>query len=445
MVWVDRARRGVPRRDSAGKRQAIMDAALRLFVDIGYERTRVGDICDASGFSTGSVYHFFGSKAEIAAELCAFAARDWADAVSAPLRDAPTAETAIRGYVHAFFHWVRAHGALYNFINDHRVEAAASEAMREIARAHAGVDRLLAERLAAEAAAGIVRTLPTPISRALLDGPCTCQLIRWARNREDLADTAEEVATAAWHALAADRAPAVDRIHPIFGRTIPGKVDAALVERMGRAGARGAQTRERILAVSMTCFGEAGFERTSILDIARRSEIAVGTIYHHFGSKDGIAAAWCLEGWRDWHGTLQRAIQAERDPRAVVRGMALGLFEWARVNVDLYSFIYDLRRVVIARPRVGAFEAVRLQTVRALQAAMAGPIARGEVRRMSSQALMAVINGMSLGYLIPWSLRRDDWGDAPEVIAEAIWRAVDSASPVATRGAPAEHAISKAS
>jgi len=43
--------------------------------------------------------------------------------------------------------------------------------------------------------------------------------------------------------------------------------------------------RERIKAAALALFGERGYERTSLEDIAHRAEVAVGGVYLHFRSK----------------------------------------------------------------------------------------------------------------------------------------------------------------
>jgi AcrR family transcriptional regulator len=48
---------------------------------------------------------------------------------------------------------------------------------------------------------------------------------------------------------------------------------------------RSAQNRERLKAAALALFGERGFERTSIDDIAVRAKLAVGGFYLHFRSK----------------------------------------------------------------------------------------------------------------------------------------------------------------
>ena len=46
-------------------RQELLDAALRVFGQRGYQATRLQDIAEAAGVTRGAIYHHFGSKAEL--------------------------------------------------------------------------------------------------------------------------------------------------------------------------------------------------------------------------------------------------------------------------------------------------------------------------------------------------------------------------------------------
>lgn len=50
-------------------------------------------------------------------------------------------------------------------------------------------------------------------------------------------------------------------------------------------------TRQRVLDAVLTLFTERGYFNTSVQDIARLSQVSVGSIYHHFKDKEGIACA----------------------------------------------------------------------------------------------------------------------------------------------------------
>lgn len=47
--------------------------------------------------------------------------------------------------------------------------------------------------------------------------------------------------------------------------------------------------RQQVLDAVLVLFSERGYFATSIQDISRESAVSVGSIYHHFGDKEGIA------------------------------------------------------------------------------------------------------------------------------------------------------------
>lgn len=47
--------------------------------------------------------------------------------------------------------------------------------------------------------------------------------------------------------------------------------------------------RQQVLDAVLSLFRERGYFATSIQDISRESGVSVGSIYHHFGDKEGIA------------------------------------------------------------------------------------------------------------------------------------------------------------
>src|SRR5438270_7483770 len=53
------------RNGAAGKREAILRAAIRVFAHNGYFNSKVADIAGAAGVADGTVYLYFKSKEEI--------------------------------------------------------------------------------------------------------------------------------------------------------------------------------------------------------------------------------------------------------------------------------------------------------------------------------------------------------------------------------------------
>jgi AcrR family transcriptional regulator len=55
--------------ESTAKKAFILNKALELFRTYGYEKTTIADICSATGFSAGSLYHFYRSKESLLLQL----------------------------------------------------------------------------------------------------------------------------------------------------------------------------------------------------------------------------------------------------------------------------------------------------------------------------------------------------------------------------------------
>ena len=66
--------------------------------------------------------------------------------------------------------------------------------------------------------------------------------------------------------------------------------------RRGRPPER-ADRKESILAAALACFVERGFHGTAIPQIAERADIAAGTIYHYFDSKEHVLSSVFEESW----------------------------------------------------------------------------------------------------------------------------------------------------
>ena len=78
-------------------------AAKELFVEKGYFRTSIPDIVRKSGISTGSVYHHFKSKEELATHLYKSALSDFQSKLEEVVRKSETIEIKIRGMIELFY------------------------------------------------------------------------------------------------------------------------------------------------------------------------------------------------------------------------------------------------------------------------------------------------------------------------------------------------------
>jgi AcrR family transcriptional regulator len=107
--------------------------------------------------------------------------------------------------------------------------------------------------------------------------------------------------------------------------------------------ARGAATRERVLAAARALFGEEGYEATSIESVLEASGVARGALYHHFRSKselfDAVLADVLVEIAQR---TAAAAAGHGKDP---VQGLRAGSHAWLALALEP-----EIQRIALLDP-----------------------------------------------------------------------------------------------
>jgi AcrR family transcriptional regulator len=97
--------------------------------------------------------------------------------------------------------------------------------------------------------------------------------------------------------------------------------------------------RESILEAALSCFVERGFYGTAIPEIAESANIAAGTIYHYFDSKEALVNAV----YRLWKGAVSQRVFTAFPQGAPVRiqfqVMWKEMVDFARTNPTAFAFI----------------------------------------------------------------------------------------------------------
>lgn len=187
-----------------GTSERIVSAALPVFADRGWTGASMAAIRRAAGVSNGSLYHHFGSRAELAARLLVDGMTDAQQAVVGVLAQAGSAEQGVREVVRAQLVWVEESAGLarllYADLPD-EVLLAAEPAFSEHNRRY--VD-LVGDWLRGHAQQHTVIDAPFGVAHALWLGPAQEFARHWLRGRSKLrpAAAAPALADGAWRALA---------------------------------------------------------------------------------------------------------------------------------------------------------------------------------------------------------------------------------------------------
>ena len=188
---------------TAARQDAILHAALRLFNRHGYAATSIDDVRRASGASVGSIYHHFGGKEGVAAELYVRALRSYQEGVRALLREKPTAREGIDGMVHHHLEWVAAHPDEARYLLAMRSAEVLLASKRRVRALNREFFREVFGWLEEQAAAGRIRTVAHHLYFPLVIGPSQELSREWLEGRVDqpLEEAADLLADAAWYSI----------------------------------------------------------------------------------------------------------------------------------------------------------------------------------------------------------------------------------------------------
>lgn len=89
-----------------------------------------------------------------------------------------------------------------------------------------------------------------------------------------------------------------------------------------------AQNRDAILEAARQVFAELGYEATSVRDIIRRTDLASGTFYNYFRSKEEVYHALHDDGVQRFRPLLRAAFEGAQDFEAFVRAAYLAYFRY---------------------------------------------------------------------------------------------------------------------
>jgi len=101
-----------------------------------------------------------------------------------------------------------------------------------------------------------------------------------------------------------------------------------------------------ILAAALAVFSEKGIAAATIDDIRHASQASVGSIYHHFGTKEGIAAALFAQGLDDYWRKLIAGIAAAPTAERAICALVGTHVTWITSRPDLARFLFARRQAV---------------------------------------------------------------------------------------------------
>lgn len=184
--------------------------------------------------------------------------------------------------------------------------------------------------------------------------------------------------------------------------------------------------KQEILEAALSCFTEYGIEATTIDMIRERSQASVGSMYHHFGSKESIAGALYVDALAGHQEYQQELLAAARDAEQGVKAIAYAYIDWVSANPEKARFVLYSRSVLAKSDMAGELKERTRKHMGDVLAWFQPHIDSGKLKKLPPEVYGSLITGPAHDYARLWLSGRakTDIKAYREIFAEAAWRAV---------------------
>jgi AcrR family transcriptional regulator len=180
---------------------------------------------------------------------------------------------------------------------------------------------------------------------------------------------------------------------------------------------------------AMRVFGECGFEGATMDRIAREAEVAKGTLYLYYKSKQAMYDAALRSGLADLDERTRVGIGDMATLRDVIVAFIATRVAYFAEHPDFFRMYVGAvtNQIINAGGRTATVQSMVEQQTHRLERAVERAVARREIRRVDSAATALAIFDLTRGLLV----RRLSTGADSDVTADAVfladlvWRGLD--------------------
>jgi len=189
------------------------------------------------------------------------------------------------------------------------------------------------------------------------------------------------------------------------------------------------QRKENIIQAALSCFTELGFQDTSMVDICTRAGASTGSVYHHFKSKEQLAAAVYLEGIESYQAGLLTMLEKETEAFKGISSVISYHLNWVQSNPDWSQFLFQKRHASFLLDNEDALLVLNKTFMKGISTWFEPHIAAGTIRPLAWDMVIALLLGPCQEYTSLYLLKNTltDLDQAIHNLSLAAWRSLANA------------------
>ncbi|WP_267243393.1 TetR/AcrR family transcriptional regulator [Streptomyces sp. PR69] len=189
---------------------------------------------------------------------------------------------------------------------------------------------------------------------------------------------------------------------------------------------RAEATVDRLLAAALQVYAASGQQGFTVNAVTRASGVSLGSLYHHFGSFDGLAAALYLRCMVQLCDAMSEALLRARSARTGIRALVAAYLRFTQEHPDVSLFIHASAysgRAAAQPQEVRAADAARFAVVSDW---LRPRVVAGEVAALPEPVIGVLVLGPVMETARRWLAGTFDvdLGQAARILPDRIWRSV---------------------
>ncbi|MEV6976753.1 TetR/AcrR family transcriptional regulator [Kitasatospora sp. NPDC093806] len=189
---------------------------------------------------------------------------------------------------------------------------------------------------------------------------------------------------------------------------------------------RGEATVELLLTTALRVYAEGGQQGFTVSAVTTASKVSLGSLYHHFGSLDGLAVALYIRCMERLFDEMIAALQRSRTARTGVRALVRAYLRFTEEHRDAALFLHASAYsgyLVAQAEQIKAAKAAKLAVIGGW---MLPRMERGEILPVPGPLVEVLVMGPVAEAARRWlsDTYELDLAEAARILPESIWRSL---------------------
>lgn len=188
---------------------------------------------------------------------------------------------------------------------------------------------------------------------------------------------------------------------------------------------RGEVTAEQLLDAALRVYGESGEQGLTVSAVTGASGVSPGSLYHHFGSMDGLVTALLMRWLERLLVEMVRALEQSDCARTGIQALVRTYLAFIRDHRDAGLLLHSSRADELGMHQAKQLRDAQEARLTPLSAWVSRHVESGEVAPLPVSVLESLILGPVIGVSRRWLTLGDvDLDEAADILPDRIWRSV---------------------